>query len=111
MLESLFGNAIIEKILFYILKNQKTYGSELSHVLQVPLFSCQRGLERLEKGGILVSQLEGKTRLYQFNPRYSLLIELKNFLEKAYSFIPSEIKNKFYERMNRQRPRRKGKPL
>lgn len=111
MLESLFGSKTIEKILFYLLVNRTCYGSGLSQVFQESLSPFQKGLDRLETGGILVSFLEGKTRLYQFNPRYPFLTELKLFLEKAYEFLPSEFKERFYQPKIRKRPRRKGKPL
>ena len=111
MLESLFGNPVIEKALFFIIKNKKTYASELGKVFDIPLFSCQKGLERLEKGGILVSYTEGRTRLYQFNPRFPMLKELTLFLEKSYTFLPEKFHQKYYERSIRKRPRRKGKPL
>ena len=111
MLENLFGNAVIEKVLFYLLKNEKTYASELSKIFEIPLFSFQMALERLEKGGILASHKVGRTRLYQFNPRYAVLSELLLFLEKSYSFLPEQFCQKYYERPTRKRPRRKGKPL
>lgn len=111
MLENLFGNAVIEKILFFLLKNDKAYPSELSRILEVPLFSCQKALERLEKGGIVVNMTEGRTRIYQINPRYPLRKELIHFLEKAYSFLPEKLRKKHYEAPTRKRPRRKGKPL
>lgn len=111
MLESLFGNPVIEKALFFLLKNEKVYPSQLSHVFSIPLFSCQKALERLEKGNILISTLEGKTRLYRLNPRFPMLKELIIFLEKAYTFFPHEIQAKYYESIVRKRPRRKGKPL
>lgn len=111
MLENLFGNAVIEKVLFYLLKNERTYPSEFSRILNIPLFSCQKAFERLEKGGVVVSTNEGKTRIYQFNPRYPLKNELFQFLEKAYTFLPQELREKYYELPIRKRPRRKGKPL
>jgi len=111
MLESLFGNPVIEKVLFYLLMNEKCYPSELREVFHTPLYSFQRALERLEKGGILVSHKEGKTLLYQFNPRYPFLRELRSFLRKAYDFFPEEIRKKYYDRALRKRPRRHGKPL
>lgn len=111
MLENLFGNVVIEKILFYLLKNEKTYPTALSKILGIPLFSCQTAFERLEKGGIVVSFLEGRTRIYQFNPRYPLRRELIQFLEKAYTFLPEILCKKYYELPVRKRPRRKGKPL
>ncbi|MBN4066955.1 winged helix-turn-helix transcriptional regulator [Simkania negevensis] len=111
MLENLFGNPVIEKVLFYLLKNEKTYASQLYRTFETPLFSFQKALERLEKGGIIVSQKEGKTRLYFFNPRYPMLKALTLFLEKAYSFLPNSFRIKYYESRERKRPRRKGKPL
>ena len=111
MLESLFGNVVIEKVLFYLSVNQKCYPSELKAVFQSPLYSFQKALERLERGGIIVCHKEGKMVIYQFNPRYPFLKELKAFLEKAYSFFPDEIRKKYYEPMERKRPRRQGKPL
>lgn len=111
MLEYLFGNPVIEKVLFFLSVNEKCYPSQLREVFQNPLYSFQRALSRLEKGGVIVSHQEGKTLLYQFNPRYPFLNELKAFLYKAYGFFPEEIKVKYYEPMTRKRPRRRGKPL
>jgi hypothetical protein len=111
MLEKLFGNASIEKILFYVLINHETYSLELSKIFNVPLYSIQKALERLESGGILASILKGKTRMYRFNPRYPFLKELRAFLKRAYAFLPEEQKIKYYEAPIRKRPRRKGKPL
>ena len=111
MLEPIFGSKTIEKILFYLLINTRCYGSQLSRVFGESLSPFQKGLERLENGGVLVSFLEGKTRVYQFNPRYPFLSELKAFLQKAYEFLPPEFKDSFYQPLVRKRPRRKGKPL
>ena len=111
MLKELFGNNTIEKIFFYLLQNQTCYGAELSKIFDVPVSSIQKGLERLEYGGILVSIMVGKTRVYQFNPRWPFLNEFKAFLEKAYSSLPEEFHKKYYRRPVRKRPRCKGKPL
>lgn len=111
MLESLFSGKNIEKILFFLLVNQSCYGRQLAQTFQQSLSPIQKALDRLENGGIIVSFLKGKTRIYQFNPRYPFLQELKSLLEKAYMFLPEEFKNKYYEPKIRKRPRRKGKPL
>lgn len=111
MLESLFGNPVIEKVLFFLIVNEKCYPSQLKSTFQSPLYSFQRALSRLEKGGIIVSHREGKTLIYQFNPRYPFLIEFKAFLLKSYTFLPPEIREKYYEPITRKRPRRRGKPL
>ena len=109
MLEKLFGNIVIEKIFFYLLRNEKAYPSLLSQALDVPLYSIQKASARLEDGGIVVAQQQGKTRVYEFNPRYPMLAELRAFLEKSYSFLPEELRLKYYEAPIRRRPRRNRK--
>lgn len=111
MLEYLFGNPVIEKVLFFLELNEKCYPSQLKGVFQSPLYSFQRALQRLERGGVIVSHKEGKTLIYQFNPRYPFLSELKALLIKAYNFFPDEIKEKYHKPTARKRPRRQGKPL
>lgn len=109
MLEYLFGNDRIEKILFYILSYNDCYAKAVADLYKIPLNGVQQQLQRLENGGIIVSHLKGRTRLYQFNPRYFFLNELKALLQKAMNCLPREEIKKYY-RM-RTRPRRKGKPL
>jgi hypothetical protein len=111
MLESLFGNSVIEKILFYLVVNKTCYPSQLRTIFQMPLYSFQIALGRLEKGGIIVSRRMGKTLVYQFNPLYPFLKPLKVFLEKAYVAFPEDIRHTYYEPIVRKRPRRQGKPL
>lgn len=111
MLEGLFGNESIERALFYILQNKTCYAFQLKKKFQSTLSSMQQALLRLERGGILVSTLIGKTRVFQFNPRYPFLKKLCSFLQSVYASLPDEIKQKYYEAPERKRPRRTGKPL
>lgn len=111
MLEALFGNASIERVLFYLLQNKSCYALQLKKQFQAPLSTMQHALQRLEAGGILVSTLIGKTRVFQLNPRYPFLEKLCLFLQSAYEALPQEIRNTYYESPIRKRPRRTGKPL
>lgn len=111
MLEAIFGNQSIERVLFYLLKNKTCYSLQLKKQFQSALSPFQQALQRLEKGGVLVSVLSGKTRVFQINPRYPFIVGLSFFLESAYSALPTEIKKKYYEPILRKRPRRTGKPL
>ena len=111
MLEGLFGNATIEKALFFLLANKNTYATQLALRFDKPLNSFQQALARLEKGGIIVGLPAGRTRLYQFNPRYPFLNELKALIKAAYKTLPQEMKENYYEPPLRKRPRRLGKPL
>ncbi len=105
MLEALFGNETVERVLFFILKNKTCYALQLKKQLQSSLSSQQQALLRLEKGGILVSTTVGKTRVFQFNPRYPFLDELCTFLKRAYETLAEDIKKKYYEAPIRKRAR------
>ena len=109
MLESMFGNPVIEKIFFTALVYNECYALGLAKTFDEPVNKFQQQLKRLEEGGIIVSRLVGRTRVYTFNPRYAFLKELKALISSAYEFIPKTEKERFYSK--RTRPRRAGKPL
>lgn len=109
MLEALFGNSVIEKILFYLQVYQNGYSRGISKTFSIPINGIRQQLKRLEDGGIIVGFSKGRTRLYQFNPRYPFLPELKNLLQKAIDVLPQNEIKKYYR--FRTRPRRTGKPL
>ena len=108
MLKAIIGSENRERVLIFILARDQGYATEIARFFDVDLFAIQKQLERLEVGGVLVNHTAGRTRLYQFNPRYAFLNELKSLLEKAISFYPDEVKEGLL--MNRRRPRRSGKP-
>lgn len=96
MLEVLCGNKNVQKILIFLFVNGKCYGTQLHRFLNSPLTPLQKALNRLEKGGLITSYYEGKTRLYQFNPAYPLLSELEQLLKKAYTLLPAQKKKDYY---------------
>lgn len=109
MLESLFGNTTVEKVLLYLQNYNEGYASEIADTFSISLSVVQKQLRRLEDGGIIVSQSKGRTRLFLWNPRYPLLKELQTLLEKSFLYISESDLKKYYRK--RQRPRRQGKPL
>lgn len=96
MYETLFGNKTVEKVLLFLFVNNKCYGTQLHHQLKTPLTPIQKTLLRLEKGGVILSYYEGKTRFYQFNPAYPLLHELEQLLKKAYTLLSAHDKKAYY---------------
>lgn len=92
MLDGLCGNKNIQKVLLFIFVNNKCYGTQLQRLLKTPLTSLQNALARLEKGRVVISYCEGKTKLYQLNPAYSLLNELELLLKKAYTLLSPQDK-------------------
>jgi predicted transcriptional regulator len=109
MLEPILGSVNAEKVLIYLFVREKGYPREIANFYDINVRAIQNQLEKFENGGIVVSFLLGKIRLYQFNPRYVFLPELMKLLEKAFLFYPEEEIERL--KMNRRRPRRTGKPL
>ena len=109
MLEPLLGSVNKERILLFLTARQEGYPRDIARFFATGLSPVQRQLDTLEQGGLLVSRLAGRTRLYTFNPSYPLLDELKALLEKTLAFYPAEERDRLLE--VRRRPRRRGKPL
>ena len=108
MLTALLGTENSERVLIFLLVRKEGYAREIAQFFDTNLYAIQRQLERLEAGGVLVSRTAGRTRLYQFNPRYPFLNELKQLVEKALSFYPENVRENLI--MNRRRPRKRDKP-
>jgi DNA-binding transcriptional ArsR family regulator len=111
MLEYLFANKNVEKILMYLFLHGKANATELSRAFGTSLDPIQKTLRKLEEGGLLVSFLEGRTRVFQWNPRYPFLPEIQALAKRTYEFLPSHIQESCYQLTKRKRPRKTGKPL
>lgn len=109
LLFPLLGSESAEQVLIYLLAREEGYPRGIAQFYNVSLLRIQNQLEKMEAGGVLVSSLVGRTRVYQFNPRYYFLKELRILLQKALDAYPPELKDQLL--MNRRRPRRTGKPL
>lgn len=109
LLVGLFGNETAEKVLLYLENYGSGYARGIADTYGLAVSQVQQQFERLERDGILVSRMVGRTREYQFNPRYLFRKELSLLLDKALKSLPSEILERYFTQ--RTRPRKKGKPL
>ncbi|MCK4264406.1 MAG: winged helix-turn-helix transcriptional regulator [Candidatus Aminicenantes bacterium] len=107
MLEKLFGSKTAERVLMYLFVFQEGYPTEISRIFSIPLNMIQKQLFKFEEGGMLVSRLRGKVRIYQWNPRYPFLNEVEKLLERNFEYLPEVIKERYYRQ--RTRPRRRDK--
>lgn len=98
-----------ENILVYLLLREVGYGKAIAEFYQVPANPIQKQLARLEEDGVIVSQLVGKVRNYQLNPRYPFLEPLKALLKAAIASYPQELITELM--IQRTRPRQAGKKL
>ena len=109
MLEGIFGNASAEKVLLYLEQYEEGYATAIARSFDgLTLHMAQRQLERFERAGALVSRLQGRTRLYEWNPRYPFREELRALLAKGLKLLPPEERKRYFSQ--RRRPRRAGKP-
>jgi hypothetical protein len=109
MLEPLLGSLNAERVVLFVFARNQAYASEIASFYNTDLYGIQRQLEKFENGGVLVSKMVGRTRVYSFNPRYAFLKEIHLLLERALEYFSTEERERLL--MIRRRPRRKGKPL
>lgn len=102
MIESLVGSINCERVLTFLNARGEGYAREIAKFYSSSLAPIQKQLDKLEAGGVLVSRLAGRTRLYTFNPRYPLLTELAALLEKTITFYDKELQQRLL--LNRRRP-------
>jgi DNA-binding transcriptional ArsR family regulator len=109
VLEGIFGNATAEKVLLYLEQYGEGYAQAIAGTFDdVTLSMAQRQLMRLERAGVLVSTLKGRTRLFSWNPRYAFRAELRALVRRALDVLPEAERRRYFAQ--RRRPRRAGKP-
>ena len=109
LLEPILGSANAERVLIFLTTRGEGYARQIAKFFGSDPDSIQKQLVKLESGGVLMSKEVGRTVVYEFNPRYAFLPELKALLEKALTFYPEDEQERLL--MDRRRPRRRGKPL
>jgi hypothetical protein len=109
MLGNLLGSMNKERALVYLAARRRGYAREIARFFKVPLYPVQKALDALEIAGVLVSRIVGKTREYEFNPRYPAREQIGALVDRALDLYPPTIREDLV--MVRTRPRRKGKPF
>lgn len=108
VLESLFGSKNRERVLVFLHAREEGFAREIARFYETDYYPIYDQLGKLEASGVIVSRKVGRTIVFQFNPRYALLPELRALLEKALSYYPAAMQEGLLR--NRRRPRRRGKP-
>jgi len=103
-----FGNANRTRVLIALSLLTQSYARELSRLIETPLSGIQGALRTLERDGLVVGRMVGRTRVFEINPRYFARQELEQFLVRLREEEP-ELRSAVEG--VRRRPRRTGKPL
>ena len=109
MIEAIVGSEGAERVLLFLAARGEGYASEIASFYDMDVSTVQNQLKRMEREGLLVNKLSGRTRVYKFNPRYAFLVEVEALLAKALDMAPASLRESLT--VVRRRPRRTGKPL
>jgi hypothetical protein len=109
MLAELLGSVNKERVLVYLAGRGRGYPRQIARFFNAPLYPVQVAVDNLEAAGVLISRSVGRTREYEFNPRYPARKELQLLLDRVLSLYPAKTRDELL--LIRSRPRRKGKPL
>ncbi len=108
MLSALLGSINKERVLVYMAARRRGYAREIARFFDVPLFPVQKALDAMEIAGVLTSRTVGRTREYEFNPRYPAREQLLALVDRAIQLSPQVLRDSLL--IYRARPRRRGKP-
>ncbi|MBM3496859.1 MAG: winged helix-turn-helix transcriptional regulator [Armatimonadetes bacterium] len=103
-----FGSLSRTRVLLALALLDSSYQRELARLLGVAPSVAQKALSGLERDGLVVGRLVGRTRVYALNPRYFALPELVAFLRRL---AEADIDLRDRTAALRRRPRRAGKAL
>lgn len=110
MLDLLLGSKTAQKLFLHLYHYGESYPSAVSKDMKVSLGAVQKQFERFEEAGIVISKLQGRTRVYQFNLKNGAIVKpFKEIVKVIYESIPIKEKQDIFG--TRRRPRRAGKPV
>jgi len=108
MLEAAFGSLTAERVLLFLHRYDQAYGREIALAFDMPVSEIQKQLRKFEGGGLVVSRMVGRTRVYSWNPRSVFVKSLRQVLQVLLENLPPEQRGPYAD--GRRRPRRAGKP-
>ena len=108
MLAAIFGSIAAERVLLFLHRYARAYGRQIALAFGMPVSEVQKQLRKLELAGLVVSQMVGRTRVYEWNPRSILVAPLRALLQITLENLPPEQRSPYQD--GRRRPRRAGKP-
>jgi predicted transcriptional regulator len=103
-----FGSWTRTRVLLALQLLEDSYPRQLARLLGLSISGVLKGIRSLELDGLIAGRTVGTTRIFQINPRYFAVSELRAYLARL-----ADADELLRERVAtiRRRPRRTGKPL
>lgn len=110
MLDQILGSKTAQKLFLHLYHYGESYPSAVAKDMKVSLGAVQKQFERFEEAGLIISKLQGRTRVYQFNMKNGAIVKpFREMIKVIYESIPLKEKEELFR--TRRRPRRAGKPV
>lgn len=108
-LADILGSGSAEAALLHLYHYGESYGRAVAADFGVSLDSVQKQLDKFERAGLLISKRQGRTLIYNWNPKSRAASRLKELVGVYYESLPEEIHQ---EKLSiRRRHRSKDKPI
>lgn len=108
MMSSPFGSPTRTRTLVALRLMEVSYPRELARLLDTAVNNVQSAVRSLERDGLIVARMAGRTRLFRLNPRYFAASALRALLDKLAS-ADADLRESVAA--SRRRLRRTAKPL
>ena len=108
-LEAVFGSRSAAQVLLFLQNYGEGHARRIALTFEAAPTAILRQLQRLEAGGLLVSRMVGRSRVFEWKPGSRTVHDLRSFLEAELERLPKGDTQRYFRQ--RQRPRRTGKPL
>jgi DNA-binding transcriptional ArsR family regulator len=109
MLEKILGSKTAQKIFIHLYHHGESYPTAVAKDFKISLGAVQKQFERFEEAGIIISKLQGRTRVYQFNKKQGIVKPFIEIIKRVYDSIPLKEKEELFP--TRRRPRKQSKPV
>ena len=83
MLETILGSISAERVLLFLAARGEGYATEIARVFDTDLSPIQNQLDRMERGGLIKHEKQGRKKVYRLDPDYLLTAELKALVTGA----------------------------
>ena len=103
---ALFGSESAYRVLMYLENYDRGYASDIAKTFGISLNQAQNQLKKFEETGLLISRMEGTTRMYYFK-KSPITDGLRMFLGSMLELLPRETIDTYFRQ--RRRPRRYAK--
>jgi predicted nucleotidyltransferase len=94
MLETILGSVSAERVLLFLAARGEGYATEIARVFDTDLSPIQNQLDRMERGGLIKHEKQGRKKVYSLDADCPLAPELDALVTAAMAKLPASLRKK-----------------